>query len=62
MKYDHLNLPQSLLQIQQGLDDHDYVEATLMIPTLQQISTDPHFMHLAQARAQDILQRIQENK
>ena len=62
MKYDHLGLPQTLRQIQEGLDDHNFVEAALMIPTLEKISTNPHFMHLAQSRAQEIMQRIQENK
>ena len=62
MKYDHLSLPQALRQIQEGLDDHNYVEAALMIPTLEKISTNPRFMHLAQARAQEIMQRIQENE
>lgn len=62
MKYDHLNLPQSLLLIQQGLDENNYVEAALMIPTLEEISANPHFMHLAQSRALDIVQRIRENK
>ena len=62
MKYDHLGLPQTLLQIQEGLDDQDYVEASLMIPTLEKISTNPRFMHLAQSRAQEIMQRIQKNK
>ena len=52
MKYDHLSLPQNLRQIQEGLDDHSYVEAPLMIPTLEKISTNPRFMHLAQFRAQ----------
>ena len=62
MKYDHLSLPQALRQIQDGLNDHNYVEATLMIPTLEKISTNPRFMHLAQSRAQEIVQRIRENK
>ena len=62
MKYDHLSLPQALRQIQEGLDDHNFVEAALMIPTLEKISTNPRFMHLAQSRAQEIMQRIQENK
>ncbi len=62
MKYDHLSLPQTLLQIQNGLYDHDYIEAALMVPTLEKISADPRYLHLAQARAQDIMQRIQENK
>jgi hypothetical protein len=62
MKYDHLSLPEALLQIQLELDEHAYVEATLMLPMLEKISTDPRVMHLAQARAQEIVQRIQENK
>jgi len=62
MKYDHLSLPEALRQIQEGLVDHLYIETTLMIPTLEKISTNPRFMHLAQSRAQEILQRIEENK
>jgi hypothetical protein len=62
MKYDRLGLPQILRQIQEGMDEHAFVEAVLMIPTLERISTNPHFMHLAQSRAQEIMQRIQENK
>ncbi len=62
MKYDHLSLPQALRQIQDGLNDHSYVEAALMIPTLEKISINPRFMHLAQSRAQEIVQRIRENK
>jgi hypothetical protein len=62
MKYDHLSLPETLREIQDGMNDHNFVEAALMIPTLEKISTNPHFMHLAQSRAQEIMQRIQENK
>jgi hypothetical protein len=62
MKYDHLSLAQNLREIQEGLDDHNYVEAALMVPTLEKISTNPRFMHLAQSRAQEIMRRIQENK
>ena len=62
MKYDHLGLPQVLRQIEAGMDEHYYVEAALMIPTLEKISTNSHFMHLAQSRAQEIVQRIREDK
>ena len=62
MKYDHLSLPQDLSQIEEGLDEHNFIEAALLIPTLDKISTNPHFMHLAQARAQELVHRIQENK
>jgi hypothetical protein len=62
MKYDHLSLPQTLREIQEGLNDRNFVEAALMIPTLEKIAANPRFMHLAQSRAQEIVQRIQENK
>ena len=62
MKYDHLNLPQVLRQIQDGMDNSYFVEAALMIPTLEKISADAHYLHLAQSRAQEILRRIQQNK
>jgi hypothetical protein len=62
MKYDHLSLPQVLREIQLGMDEQNFVEAALMIPTLEKISSNNHLLHLAQARAQEIVQRIQENK
>ena len=62
MKYDHLGLPESLRQIQEGMDDHSFTELPLLIPTLEKISSNSHFMHLAQSRARDIMQRIQEQK
>ena len=62
MKYDHLNLPQVLREIQVGMGEQNFVEAALMIPTLEKITTNSHLLHLAQARAQEIMQRIQENK
>jgi hypothetical protein len=62
MKYDHLNLPQVLRQVQDGMDNNYFVEAALMLPTLEKISADPHYLHLAQSRAREIEQRIQKNK
>lgn len=62
MKYDHLSLPQTLRQIQEGMNDRAFVEATLMIPTLEKISSDSRFLHLAQVRAQEIVQRIEQGK
>jgi hypothetical protein len=59
MKYDRLNLPQILSQIQEGLDDHLFVEVRLMIPTLEKISSDSRFLHLAQSRAREILRQIE---
>jgi hypothetical protein len=62
MKYDHLNLPQLLRQIQDGLDNGYFVEPALMIPVLEKIASDPRYMHLAQSRAQEILQRVRQNR
>ena len=59
IKYDHLGLPRELLQIQTDLDNKALAEAELLVPTLDQIARNPRFLHLAQVRAQDILQRLQ---
>lgn len=57
-KYDPLNLPQELLLIQIELNNKSLTDADLMVPVLEQIVRNPHYLHLAQARAQDILQRV----
>ena len=62
IKYDHLGLPQELLQIQMDLNNKALAEAELLVPTLDQIARNPRFLHLAQTRAQDILQRLQNNR
>ncbi len=59
IQFDHLRLPNQLRQIQMDLDRHALVEPQLMAPTLEKIVRNPRFLHLAQARAQSILQRIQ---
>lgn len=62
MRYDHLGLPQTLAEIQDEMADHDLVEAELLTPTLEKISADSRFLHLAQVRAQEIMHNIQEHK
>ncbi len=62
MKYDRLNLPQILFQIQDDLENRYYVEATLLLPTLEKITVDPRYMHLAQVRAREIESRIHKIK
>lgn len=57
-KYDPLSLPRELLLIQIDLDNKALVDPDLMAPMLEQITRNSHFLHLAQSRAQDILQRI----
>src|SRR5579859_1158576 len=60
-KYDPLSLPQELLQIQIELNNKALADPEMMAPVLQKISRNSRFLHLAQARARDILQRIGEN-
>jgi hypothetical protein len=59
MKYDHLSLPRELLQIQIDLDKRALADPELLVPSLEKIAKNPRFLHLAQARAQTILQRLQ---
>lgn len=62
IKYDPLSLPQELLSIQIALSHDDLAEPELMVPPLEQISSNPRFMHVAQARAQDILKSVSRDK
>lgn len=58
IKYDHLSLPKELLRIQIDLDNKALADPELLVPTLEQIARNPRFLHLAQVRAQNILQRL----
>lgn len=58
IKYDHLSLPKELLRIQIDLDKKALADPELLVPTLEQIARNPRFLHLAQVRAQNILQRL----
>ena len=60
-KYDHLSLPRELLLIQIDLDNKALADPELMVPALQSIAHDSHFLHLAQVRAQAILERLGAN-
>jgi len=60
-KYDPLNLPQELLLVQMELNNKALTDMDLMVPVLEQIVRNPRYLHLAQARAQDILQRVQNS-
>jgi hypothetical protein len=59
IKYDHLGLPHELLLIQIDLANQALADPELMVPTLEEIARNPRFLHLAQTRAQDILDRVQ---
>jgi hypothetical protein len=59
IKYDHLSLPTELQQIQIDLNKRALADPELMVPSLEKIANNPRFLHLAQARAQTLLQRLQ---
>lgn len=59
MKYDPLGLAGELRQIQVDLASDALADAELLVPALEKISRNSRYMHLAQSRAQDILQHIQ---
>jgi hypothetical protein len=62
IKYDHLSLPKELLLIQMDLDKRMLADPELLVPSLEKIVRNPRFLHLAQARAQDILARLHNNR
>jgi len=59
MKYDPLGLSQELLQIQIELNGKSLIDPQMLIPTLEKIAHDSRFLHLAQVRAQQIIDRVQ---
>jgi hypothetical protein len=59
VRYDPLSLPHELLAIQAELNNKTLEDPQLMIPVLEKIAKDPRFLHVAQMRAQSILERVQ---
>jgi len=59
MKYDPLNLSQELLQIQAELKDKSLTDPQMLVPTLEKIAHGSRFLHLAQSRAQEIIDQVQ---
>jgi len=58
MKYDPLGLSQELLQIQIELKDKALTDPQMLVPTLEKIAHGSRFLHLAQARAQEIIDQV----
>ncbi len=61
IKYDPLSLPKELRLIQMDLDKRALADPELLVPALEKIVRNPRFLHLAQARAREILQRLPNN-
>lgn len=61
MKYDPLGLPRELQQVQIDLENNALADPEVMRPTLERIARNPKLLHLAQSRAEDILQRLHLN-
>ena len=59
MKYDPLGHSQELLQIQIELNEKSLIDPQMLVPTLEKIAHDARFLHLAQVRAQQIIDRVQ---
>jgi hypothetical protein len=59
MKYDPLRLAEELLQIQIDLNNKSLADPELLVPTLQRIAQGSRFLHLAQTRAKEIMERVQ---
>jgi len=59
MKYDPLGLSQELLQIQIELKDKALTDPQMLLPTLEKIAHGSRFLHLAQTRAQEIIDQVQ---
>jgi len=59
MKYDPLSLSEELLQIQIELKEKTLSDPQMLVPTLEKIAHDSRFLHLAQVRAQQIIDRVQ---
>jgi hypothetical protein len=59
VRYDPLGLPHELLTIQGELNNKALENPQLMIPVLEKIAKDPRFLHVAQIRAQSILEHVQ---
>jgi hypothetical protein len=59
MKYDPLGLSQELLQIQIELKDKTLTDPQMLVPTLEKIAHGSRFLHLAQTRAQEIIDQVQ---
>jgi hypothetical protein len=62
MKYDPLDLPRALRQIQQDLTQKALADPQVLAPILEQIAQNSRYLNLAKTRAQDILQRIQDKR
>jgi sulfur transfer protein SufE len=59
MKYDPLGLTEELSQIQSELNKKSLADPEILLPTLEKIARSSRFLHLAQVRAQQIIERIQ---
>lgn len=61
-RYDPLGLPSALTQVEIDLNNNAMVDPQLMVPILKKIVGNNQYMRIAQMRAEDILQRIQDSR
>lgn len=61
-RYDLLGLPSALTQVEIDLNNNAMVDPQLMVPILKKIVGNNQYMRIAQMRAENILQRIQDSR
>jgi hypothetical protein len=62
LKYDPLGLPGELRQIQVDLGEKALADPELLVPSLERIVNNPRLLHLAQVRAQEIINSVTERR
>ena len=57
-KFDRLGVNDALMQFESDMDHRLLPEPERLLPILDQIAADPHFVEIARARARAIAERI----
>jgi hypothetical protein len=58
MRYDRLGVNQTLLHLQEDLDEKQIPEPERLLPVLDQLANDPKFLDIARERARSLATRI----
>jgi hypothetical protein len=61
-QFDRLGVNKALLQFEISWDNHRIVAAEQFLPILDKIATQPNYVHIAQARAASLAERIRAGK
>ncbi|HZS50601.1 MAG TPA: hypothetical protein VFA54_07065 [Bryobacterales bacterium] len=61
-RFDRLGVNKALLALEISWDNHRIVAPEQLLPVLDKIATQPNFVHIAQARAASLAERIRTGK